>query len=77
MPESFRWYYAHDRIEDAELVIRTVSNVNRRPVPDMTYMMHLVLENQDNTKKDKKYSALDLFKSRYLIRITLLLSLNW
>ena len=72
IPESFRWYYSHDRIEEAERVIKAVSKVNRRPSPDMAFMEQLAV-----TTKDRKYTVIDLFKSRFLIRITALLSLNW
>ena len=77
MPESFRWYYAHDRVEDAEQVIKTISKVNHRSLPDMTDMMALVLADQGGNKKDRKYSALDLFRSKYLAKITILLSICW
>ena len=77
MPESFRWYYAHDRINEAENVVLTVSKVNRRPMPDMTYMKQLVMTNPAGLKKGRKYSALDLFKNRFLFKVTLLLSVIW
>ena len=77
MPESFRWYYAHDRVEDAEKVIKTISKVNHRPLPDMTDIMTTVLADQGGNKKDRKYSALDLFRSKYLAKITILLSVCW
>ena len=76
MPESFRWYYSHDRVEDAEKVIITVSKVNRRPVPDMTYMKQ-VATNFETQQTDRKYSLLDLLKSKFLIKVTILLSFNW
>ena len=76
IPESFRWYYAHDRIADAEAVVATVSKVNRRPLPDMAYMKELVMADPSE-KKDQKYSFVDLFKTAYLRKITLLLSINW
>ena len=55
----------------------TVSKVNRRPMPDMTYMKQLVMTSPAGHKKDRKYSALDLFKNRFLFKVTLLLSVNW
>ena len=77
IPESFRWYYAHDRIDDAERVVSIVSKVNRRPLPDMTHMKQLVMKDSKGHKKDRKYSAIDLFKTRFLMKVTLLLSVNW
>ena len=77
LPESFRWFYGHDRIEEAEDVVRTVSKVNRRPEPDMLFMKELAAIGAEGMRKDRKYSVLDLFKTKYLIKITVLLSLNW
>ena len=78
LPESFRWYYAHDRIDDAEKIITKVAKVNRRPVPDMTYMKQLTMMTcMERRMTDKKYTVLDLFKTRFLIKVTLLLFLNW
>ena len=77
MPESFRWYYGHDRIEEAEHVIRIVSRVNRRPEPDMLFMKELASIGAEEIRTDRKYTVLDLFKTRFLIRITVLLALNW
>ena len=75
MPESFRWYYSHDRVNDAEKVITKVSKLNRRPVPDMTFIEKQLAKRISD--KDKKYSVLDLFKSRFLIKVTLLLLVTW
>ena len=54
-----------------------VSQANGRPVPDMTYMKQLTLASLEENKKDRMYTALDLFKSRILIKVTCLLSINW
>ena len=74
MPESFRWYYAHDRIDEAEKVITEIAKFNRRPLPDMTYMKQLTAK---DTTEDQKYTVLSLFKTKFLIKATLLLSINW
>ena len=74
MPESFRWYYAHDRIDEAEKVIIEIAKFNRRPLPDMTYMKQLTAK---DTTEDQKYTVLSLFKTKFLIKVTLLLSINW
>ena len=72
LPESFRWYYGHDRIEEAERVIKAVSKVNGRPTPDMEFMEKLQV-----STKDKKYTIFDIFRTRFLIKVSLLLALNW
>lgn len=77
IPESFRWYYGHDRVDDAERVVTEVSKVNRRPEPDMMFMKELATVGAGEMGSGRKYTALDLFKSKFLIKITVLLSLNW
>ena len=72
IPESFRWYYGHDRIEEAERVIKYVSEVNRHPTPDLSFM-----EEMKVPTKDQKYTVLDLFRTRFLVKVTLLLALYW
>ena len=72
IPESFRWYYGHDRIGEAERVIKYVSEVNRHPTPDMSFM-----EEMKVPTKDRKYTVLDLFRTRFLVKVTLLLAFNW
>ncbi|WAR13485.1 S22A7-like protein [Mya arenaria] len=33
VPESFRWYIGHDRIEDAKQIVKKMAQFNRKPVP--------------------------------------------
>ena len=75
MPESFRWYYSHDRVEDAERVVTVVAKINRRPLPDMAYMKQAA--SSSSMSSDKKYSLLDLFSSRSLIKVTVLMVIVW
>ena len=77
MPESFRWYYAHDKIGDAEKVITMVSEVNRHPKPDMAFFENQAIRDPRESQTSQKYTVLDLFKTKSMIRITVLLAPCW
>ncbi|XP_045211159.2 organic cation/carnitine transporter 2-like [Mercenaria mercenaria] len=75
IPESFRWYYAHDKPKEAMNIIKTVAKFNRHDLVNIEnsfQSLELV-----TTKSDKRYTFLHLFKSRALARITLLLMIDW
>ncbi|KAL4240616.1 hypothetical protein ACF0H5_001407 [Mactra antiquata] len=74
IPESFRWYIAHDKLEQAKEIIHKVAAFNKREISNLTELM----TSQPTTDPDsKKYSLVDLFRTRKLTRITLLSSMNW
>ncbi|XP_060552261.1 organic cation/carnitine transporter 2-like [Ruditapes philippinarum] len=72
IPESFRWYIAHDKPEKAEVIVRAVAKFNRRTEFDIDKMLR-----KPDTKEDKKYTFLDLFKSKEMVKVTFLLAANW
>ncbi|XP_053393411.1 organic cation/carnitine transporter 2-like isoform X2 [Mercenaria mercenaria] len=72
IPESFRWFIAHDKPDKAEEIIKQVAAYNKRELTDIAHH----LEKPKDTK-DRKYTFVDLLKSRKLIIITLLSALNW
>ncbi|KAL4240699.1 hypothetical protein ACF0H5_001491 [Mactra antiquata] len=72
IPESFRWYIAHDKPKKAEVIIRSVARYNRHESFDAQKILSKV-----ETKNYQKYSPLDLFKTKQLVKVTLLSSLNW
>ena len=74
MPESFRWYVGHDRIKEAEKVIKRVARINGKPEPDVTKFITQMLP---EGVPDRKYSFLDLFRNRDLLKYTLLFSVAW
>ncbi|XP_060594867.1 organic cation/carnitine transporter 2-like isoform X2 [Ruditapes philippinarum] len=73
LPESFRWYIARDRIEDASKVIARVAMINKHPLPDISNLDM----NKNSTKKENNYTFIHLFKSKELSKATVLLSINW
>ena len=86
VPESFRWYVGHDRLEDSTKVIERISRVNRKPIPDLSVFKQKT-DNSDSdfasgselegTSSDKKYTFLDLVKQPNLLKLTLLFSFIW
>ncbi|XP_053392444.1 organic cation transporter protein-like [Mercenaria mercenaria] len=77
VPESFRFYVGHDRIEDAENIIKKIARINKKPVPDMSELNLLKASIEKAKLLDKKYSFIDFFKNKQLLKCTLLLAVVW
>ncbi|XP_033760155.1 solute carrier family 22 member 5-like [Pecten maximus] len=75
IPESFRYLVSHNRIEEAEDVIRRMARMNGRPVPDLKRLRFLTEE--DMKTDDKKYTIKDLVFHRTLLKQTCLLGVGW
>ncbi|KAL4240147.1 hypothetical protein ACF0H5_000941 [Mactra antiquata] len=75
IPESFRWYISHDKIDKAEAIINDIAKVNGKT----TDGIHITTDKQTVESKDgdRRYTVLDLFKSRELTITTLLLMFVW
>ncbi|XP_052777401.1 solute carrier family 22 member 21-like isoform X2 [Mya arenaria] len=74
IPESFRWYLAHDKIDKATAIIQSVADANGKQYPDLKDFNEI---NSGQTLRERKYTFWHLFKTRHLIRITLLLVVVW
>lgn len=72
IPESFRWYIGHDKPEKALEVINRVAKYNKRHEVEADN-----LTGDQEVKKDRKYTVFDLFKTKTLIRNTVLSAFNW
>ena len=75
IPESFRWYVAHDRPADAQKIIERWAKINSKPVPDIGNTV--IVEKPSTQETHKKYTFIHLFKSKKLAKITLLLAVDW
>ncbi|XP_060565155.1 solute carrier family 22 member 4-like [Ruditapes philippinarum] len=75
IPESFRWFVAHDRPADAQKIIEQWAKINNKPVPEVGNTV--IIEKESTKEMDKKYTFIHLFKSKELTKITLLLAINW
>ncbi|XP_060576896.1 organic cation/carnitine transporter 2-like [Ruditapes philippinarum] len=74
VPESFRWYVGHDRIRDAENIIKKVARVNGKPAPEIFSLRNDINDTHDT---DKKYTFWDLANDRQLRKYSLLLIIVW
>lgn len=75
IPESFRWYIAHDRPAEAKKIIERWAKINKRPMPILDTME--TLDDTGTKSVDKKYTFIHLFQSKELTKVTLLLAINW
>ncbi|XP_052818480.1 solute carrier family 22 member 7-like [Mya arenaria] len=73
VPESFRWYIGHDRIEDAKKVVQKMAQFNRKPVPKS--LDYIGKGNAEGG--DQKYFFSDLFKEKKLRLYTCLFMIVW
>ncbi|XP_021376626.1 solute carrier family 22 member 6-A-like [Mizuhopecten yessoensis] len=76
LPESFRYLVIHDRLDEAKEVVCKIARINGKPEPDMSKMSYLVKEDF-KVDADRKYTILDVAKSKQLRKYTCLLSIVW
>ena len=77
-PESVRWLLLHDKVEEAEKVIRRVVTLNRKPMPDLETIRKVARQEMEREKRGgRKYTYLDLFKGWRLIKSTLCFNFTW
>ena len=77
--ESFRWFLSHDRTVHAKKVLQNIAKFNKRHLPDhvaMELLGDLTINATDEGDK-KKYSVLDLVKTKYLTKVTVFLLADW
>ena len=78
VPESFRWKVAHGHVEDASKIIKFVSKINKRPAPSDELLGELErsVRNSDS-HTNRKYTMVDLVKSRTILKNSVLLLIVW
>ncbi|KAL4239283.1 hypothetical protein ACF0H5_000100 [Mactra antiquata] len=77
VPESFRWYVSHNRMKEAEAVIKKVATVNKAPVPDMSELQSMKRDMDEEKQADRKYSFIDIVRNRSLLIYTVLYVIIW
>ncbi|XP_053393551.1 solute carrier family 22 member 4-like isoform X3 [Mercenaria mercenaria] len=74
--ESARWLVTKGRYDDAEKVIYTIAKLNGKPKPDTSRIMEEAAKS-DSDRMTTHYTALHLFKTRELVKITTGLLFIW
>lgn len=71
---------SHDRIKDAERSIRFLAKINGHKNLDVESLIRLAEMERKRARErllDRKYTVLDIFKDRELVKLTLLLAWIW
>lgn len=77
IPESYRWLVSHKRIDEAYEVMKQVAQMNRRPYPNKERLVALVKMAEIANAKERKYTIIDVFRNKQLLKITVLLAICW
>ncbi|XP_069105025.1 solute carrier family 22 member 21-like [Argopecten irradians] len=75
IPESFRYLVSHNRIAEAETIIRRMASLNGRPTPDLEKLRFMA--DEDMKTEEKKYTIKDLVVDNTLLKTTFLLGVGW
>ncbi|KOC60999.1 Organic cation transporter protein [Habropoda laboriosa] len=78
IPESIRWLISMGRIDKAMKILERIEKVNKKVVPPDIYDNFLEdCRKTASTLASETHTIADLFKTRRLRRITILLTLTW
>lgn len=75
IPESFRWHLANDKVEQAEQTIKAIAKFNG--LESVKIDSFMVKPEKVEMVAVKRYTVLDLLKTRKLLVVLLISSLNW
>ncbi|XP_061183865.1 solute carrier family 22 member 4-like isoform X1 [Saccostrea echinata] len=76
VPESFRWLVSHDKLTEADRVIKKIARINNHPKPELNKLQNVV-ESDATFQGDRKYTFLELFRNRTLLINTALAGVAW
>lgn len=81
IPETARWLFAHDRIDEATNALFKYGTKKEKPIERDDIKQYLISVQQSEKAKigtdNKKYSPLDLFRTPKLRKRTFILCLDW
>lgn len=77
MDESPRWLWAHDRASEAIIIVQRALKVNGSEVKVDAAKLVGRARAQQETKTDRSYGTLDLFRTPNLRKKSLIVCLNW
>ncbi|KAL4239285.1 hypothetical protein ACF0H5_000102 [Mactra antiquata] len=77
VPESFRWYVSHNRLNDAESVIKKLAKVNKSTRIELNELKTMAKDIGKEIIPDRKYSCIDIIRNGSLFLYTSLLVIVW
>ncbi|XP_041350966.1 solute carrier family 22 member 15-like [Gigantopelta aegis] len=79
MTESMRWLVVHDRVDEADKVANTIARYNRVKTPDdlRKRLQAVADEEKSGQQNAKKYSYIDVFRGKTMIKTTICSSFVW
>ncbi|CAK9808197.1 Carcinine transporter [Anthophora quadrimaculata] len=78
IPESIRWLIGAGQIDRAMKILATIEKINKRTIPPDVYEEFLIdCKNTAAALAAETHTVADLFKTKRLRRITLLLTITW
>ncbi|PFX33205.1 organic cation transporter protein-like isoform X1 [Stylophora pistillata] len=72
VPESVRWLTTHQRVGEAENILKRVANTNKKPMPEENLGLP---DDQKTTEKEAGF--MDLFGSRSMTKKTIISWISW
>ncbi|KAL4239284.1 hypothetical protein ACF0H5_000101 [Mactra antiquata] len=77
VPESFRWYVSHNRLNDAESVMKKLAKVNKSAKIELNELKTMAKDIGKEMIPDRKYSCIDIIRNGSLFLYTSLLVIVW
>lgn len=80
IPESPRWLIAHDRLDEAQSIIKRFGVKKGKPVDsgELRALLENVRRDQlERQREEKKYSPMDLFRTPKLRKWTAIICYQW
>ena len=79
LPESMRWLVVHGRVDEAERVANLVARYNRvEPPSDVRARLQAVADEERRGKQNViKYSYIDVFRGKTMIKTTVCSGFVW
>jgi len=77
IPESFRWLLVHGRQLEAEKILDKIARHNDRPRVESKLLDDIVAAEKVEQVQERKYTILDMFRSKYMIRVSIFMAVNW
>lgn len=76
VPESFRWLVSHDKLAEADKVIKKIARMNNHPKPDLN-KLRTVVDSDPSFQGSRQYTFLELIRDRSLLKTTALAGVGW